>query len=314
MTHCQQCAAPLVSEGLLQGQQVRCAKCAHVFRLGEEQKTSADRLAWRSFWLGLSSLILLFFTGLPAIYYGIRSMLRMRFIKSRPKDRFAAVAGTAMGGCFGVLGSGMVISFVAIIALTILTVNKPEDLEEKRQLYAQAFSNEMPADLFFDRAVCVLRSQYFFDFFDEEESENRSLRVHLVHHKSNFQPMQSQVVVQLRDRSLKIPGKKLVEQNSELLHWSMLNQDIEVRKIVFAMEPDEDARETDSDAELAATSEAELATTSEAEPSTGEVIQYYGICKSPLGFSGMTVIAKQPQVVFTEERIRVLFAELQPIK
>ena len=122
MTKCQQCDATLIADGLPQGQQVRCVKCAHLFRLGEEKKTSADRLAWRSFWLGLSSLLCMFFTGIPAIYYGIRSLLRMRFIKPRPKDRFAAVSGTLMGGCFGMSGA-VIACFAAIIAITLTTVD-----------------------------------------------------------------------------------------------------------------------------------------------------------------------------------------------
>ncbi len=246
MTQCQKCAATLVVEELSPGQQVRCAKCAHVFRLGEEQKTSANRLAWRSFWLGLSSIVLLFFTGLPAIYYGIRSLLRMRFIKSRPKDRFAAVAGTAMGGCFGVIGGAMVVSSAAVIALTILTINRPDTAEEKQQLYAQIFASEMPPELLLDRAISVLNSQHFFDFFDHEEPEKRTVRVHLLHHNTNFQPMRAQVVGQLRDRTLKLPGKKLVEKSSELLSWKMLDQDVEIRKITFDVLPDDQADEAES--------------------------------------------------------------------
>ena len=275
-----------------------------MFRLGEEQKTSADRLAWRSFWLGLSSLVLLFFTGLPAIYYGIRSMLRMRFIKSRPKDRFAAVAGTAMGGCFGVIGGTMIVSFAAIIAITILTVNQPKTAEAKQQLYSQIFASEMPPELLLDRAVSVLNSQHFFDFFDNEEPEQRTIRVHLLHHNANFQPMQTQVVAQLRDRSLKLPGKKLVEKNSELLSWKMLDQDVEIRKTIFEILPDDQAEETES--------ESGSGTAAESESANGVAIQYYGICKSPFGFTGMTVIAKQPQSLFSEEKIRELFASIQP--
>ena len=157
MTQCPKCEATLIADGLAEGQQVRCVQCATLFRLGEEQKTSADRLAWRSFWLGLSSLVFLFLTGIPAIYYGIRSMLRMRFTKPRPKDQFAAVSGTMLGGCFGVIGGGMIVSFAAILGFTLLSVNRPATQEEKLEMYAGVFASDPPA-LHLDRAVSVLQS------------------------------------------------------------------------------------------------------------------------------------------------------------
>lgn len=302
MTTCQKCSAILISDGLPQSQQVRCVKCANVFRLGEEKKTSADRLAWRSFWLGLASLVFIFFTGLPAIYYGIRSLLRMRFTKPRPKDRFAAVAGTMMGGCFGMFGA-FVAAFAAIIAVALSTVDSASTDEEKAQHFSRVFENEMPPELLIEKTVSVLNSQHFFDFVDHEEPEQRTVRIHLLHHNSNFQPLRSQVVVQLRGRIIQIPDHKLVVENSERLTWKMLDQDIEVRKVVYEIQPrkDKDAEDETDPAE-------------DAVSPNGTAIQYYGICKSPLGYTGMSVTVQQPQAVFTEEKIRKMFASLKPIK
>jgi hypothetical protein len=304
MTICQKCNAILIADGLPQGQQVRCVKCANLFRLGEEKKTSADRLAWRSFWLGLSSLVFIFFTGLPAIYYGIRSLLRMRFTKPRPKDRFAAVAGTMMGGCFGLCGA-FVAAFAAIIAITLSTVDSASTEQEKAQHFSRVFENEMPPELLIEKAVSVLNSQHFFDLVDHEEPEQRAVRVHLLHHNSNFQPLRSQVVMQLRGRIMKIPNHELVEKSSERLTWKMLDQDIEVRKVIYAIHPNEDEEEENAQTETESSGDANSA--------DGTAIQYYGICKSPYGYTGMSVTTKQPQAVFTEEKIRELFAALKPI-
>lgn len=313
MTNCRKCDAMLIADGLPQGQQVRCVKCANQFRLGEEKKTSADRLAWRSFWLGLSSLVFIFFTGLPAIYYGIRSLLRMRFTKPRPKDRFAAVAGTMMGGCFGLFGA-FVAAFAAIIAVTLSTIDTADSDEEKAQHYARVFENEMPPELLIEKTISVLSSQHFFDFVDHEEPEQRTVRVHLLHHNSNFQPMRSQVVMQLRSRLIKIPDHKLVSQSSENLTWRMLDQDIEVRKVVYEIQPKEDDEEDYSQTESESDSNSETETESSGDAATDDIaIQYYGICKSPYGYTGMSVTAQQPQAVFTEEKIREMFASLKPI-
>ena len=99
----------------------------------------------------------------------------------------------------------------------------------------------MPPELQLDQSVSVLNSQHFFDFVDHEEPEQRAVHVHLLHHNANFQPWRSQVVVQLRDRTLDNSRLQLDEKSSELLNWKMLDQDIEVRKVVFEIQPDEEA-------------------------------------------------------------------------
>ena len=105
MTECQHCKSKVVTVGLNTGQQIRCANCLTIWTFGKVETDATDRLAWRSFWLGLSSILFLFFTGIPAIYYGVRSLLRMRFVKPKKRDRAAAIAGTTMGGCFGIFVS-----------------------------------------------------------------------------------------------------------------------------------------------------------------------------------------------------------------
>ena len=86
----------------------------------------------------------------------------------------------------------------------------------------------------------------------------------------------------------------------------MLDQDIEVRKVVYEIQPDEEAED--------AQSESESESSSDANSSDGTAIQYYGICKSPFGYTGMSVTTKQPPTVFTEDKIREMFATLKPIK
>ena len=309
MTQCQRCQTTLVADGILTGQRIRCANCSHQFRFGEEEKTSTDRLAWRSFWLGLSSLILLFFTGIPAIYFGVRSLLRMRFTQPRPRDRFAALAGTAMGGCFGLAGGFIVFFSAAVIAATLYTMERAKGPEDVRQLYGQIFQNEMPTDLVAQGGLGVLRSQYFFEFCVRQNDEYPTMEIHLLHNKSAFQQTSAQMLSIFRSNHKGYP-LRLKERNHEQLNWRFVDQDIDIMKIVFEI----GMVEIDSNGKAAnnppTNSPASLALDNQPD-SANTVLQYYGICKSSNTITGMSVLVKQPHPVYTEEKIRELFASMR---
>ena len=58
---------------------LRCGNCGDLIGTGVKANAPREKTASRSLWLGLSSIILLFFTGIPAIYYGIKSLLKKSF-------------------------------------------------------------------------------------------------------------------------------------------------------------------------------------------------------------------------------------------
>jgi len=103
--NCSQCESELLVEIFGTSNPIRCASCGGISIPANEASTQAGRFAWRSLWLGIASIFLLFLTGLPAIWYGVRSLLQMRFVRSQKGDRKAAAAGITLGLLFGIFGS-----------------------------------------------------------------------------------------------------------------------------------------------------------------------------------------------------------------
>jgi hypothetical protein len=112
MIECKQCQSELevTADSRIVNGPLRCAGCGFLFRIGAEY-VSSNRFAWRSLWFGISSILLAFLTGIPAIYYGIRSFIQMARAPARSRDQTAAAVGIMLG-CFGTV-------FVSILALTV---------------------------------------------------------------------------------------------------------------------------------------------------------------------------------------------------
>ncbi len=303
MTNCQQCNTTLVGEGISQGQQVRCAHCSHLFRLGDQASTSADKFAWRSFWLGLVSIIFLFLTGLPAIYYGVKSLLRSRFIQARPIDKAAAVAGTAMGGCFGILGGFTALIAAALAAVVFFTVSTLKDPAEIEQRYSTIFSHELSENLVPSDSVSVFNAQFFFEFSDAAEFKNRTFRLRQSFARAPMQATKGQTMAQLSHFGI---DRNLItkEISSEKLPWTFHGEEISVRKTVSKIVGYEN-----DESELKIDGPPTSADSHAPDPET--VVQYIGFVKQGSRSSGFTAVVYQPNTFYSEEKIKSMIEQMQ---
>ena len=107
LIYCDKCKKDLCAVEIPDDVQFRCSVCGHV---GFQNSSRDDHIqvqsAWWSLWLGLASIVLIFFTGIPAVYLGIKALLKMRYQKVTNLTRFAAVGGVAIGGVWGVMCGG----------------------------------------------------------------------------------------------------------------------------------------------------------------------------------------------------------------
>ena len=142
--NCPECNSVLLAELFPSAASIRCTSCSTIAPRMSATSAEANRFAWRSFWLGLSSIVLLFLTGIPAIWYGVRSLLEMRYVQSQKHDRKAAVAGVSLGVIFGILGSGLLAiigGFALIISFAIVDTVDPQKI---REISESIGSIEMP--------------------------------------------------------------------------------------------------------------------------------------------------------------------------
>lgn len=293
MTDCQTCNSKLVTDGLQPGQRFRCANCEAIFLFGKTEKVPADKLAWRSLWLGLASILLIFFTGIPAIYYGVKSLLRMRFVKSKSSDRAAAVAGIATGGCFGL--------FFGFLALTILTIGlfaylTHEEVEIAAEVQArcdQVFEFEAPEGFKPVKAETVLGIQSSFDFADDRDKIKRSARIHLRKIGSNLQTNKEQLIEALQSKSVNNGFGKV--RSTELLKWQMFGEETDVRKTIFepSTEKENVVRHDGEDYYVL------------------ETHQYFALVRKPEGFYGIVIVFEPENFNLSESDVKAIFENLK---
>lgn len=282
---CQNCESELETSFIASTADVviRCGNCGELF--SPLQNTGAvDKNAWRSLWLGLASLLLFCFTGIPALYFGIKSLLRGRYTRTRPQDRRAAVAGIMLGGLFGIFGSFCVFGFGGAILVAILSNVTTESTEQARYILQGVASMNMPDELVSGRASKTFGSSDF-SFVDDEDSDKRSLRFDFVFFPPAMTGSVATLNSQLRNKQLHTKGtyKKLSE---ELLKWNLGDRTIGVTKIVF-----EETRD---------------------EQPTIEICQYYGYSAVKSGIFGFAFLHSPADSGLTEQRIREFVESITP--
>ena len=115
MSLCQHCQTEIYTESIAGVRNLRCASCGGLNTLvGKATSKNQNRDAWFSFWLGLSSLVMSCLTGIPAVYFGIRALGKMRYQPTSRRAELAAFAGIFLGGIVGTLFIGMFL-FLATI-------------------------------------------------------------------------------------------------------------------------------------------------------------------------------------------------------
>lgn len=142
--NCPQCESPMLVEVFGVANPIRCAACGTISTPPDQNSSEVNRQARRSLWLGVSSIFLLFLTGIPAIWYGVHSLLQMRFIRSTRSDKKAAAAGIALGVVFGIIGT-TVVAVVAGFAIFFMTViEETSDPDRMNEILAEIGSIDVP--------------------------------------------------------------------------------------------------------------------------------------------------------------------------
>ena len=182
---CQACGAELVTDFISEIQSarvlVRCGGCGVIIGSGIDENAPVDKRARWSLWLGISSVLLLFLTGIPAVYLEIRSLLRMRYTSFRLQDRYAAIAGTTLGSIFGVCG-GFCGVFSLVVALALFFSQKTTfNFEQSMVVLSGIAKVEMPEGINQGVAVSAVNTHQF-HFRDAKKKEDATCRIQLVYY------------------------------------------------------------------------------------------------------------------------------------
>lgn len=126
MSSCNHCQAELYTDSIAGVRNLRCAKCNHLNSFVGKSQTNQNRDAWFSLWLGLSSMLLICVTGIPALFFGIRALAKMRYHPTSSRAKTATIVGLA-AGFVGTFVIGLFAAFVGLIGYFIVSTKPIDD-------------------------------------------------------------------------------------------------------------------------------------------------------------------------------------------
>lgn len=187
--------------------------------------------------MGLTSVVLLCFTGIPALWYGVKSLIQMRFSRSQKSDKKAAIAGVALGFLFGVLGTGIAMVVGGSILLFSIFVEETEDPKRIGEILTTIGTIDVPESFEFDEAE-LLKGQFRrVAWKDYSGGEINDGRIRLVRATPNTQIGDPQVYgPSIR---LKLDGDIRIESGTgdrESLSWTFAGKSRSITKIVKSVE------------------------------------------------------------------------------
>lgn len=304
---CPQCESPLVDANrVAPAQLLRCARCAAKFEVdgfdGPARIVQRNFRAWRSFWLGLTSIILLFITGIPAIWYGTRALLEMRHQRTLPRDRTAALVGTGLGFLFGVCLGGCVFLGGVVALLTALTYNESSDPQVVQQAVDKVVAIDVPDIVAPRRSVELLNLQTHATWDDAvEEDAPREVRVRLIFFQKALNMNYSQLGQLLRENRLS-REMDLENRQVETHSWKMCGEPVEIIHEIYDV--------------AGQTSDADASTDVNGRDDNGDstpvkMHRYYGYAVGKNGAVGLSVVELDPPRKLGEPAIRKLFESVQ---
>jgi len=233
--NCPQCKSILLVEVFGNSSPIRCASCGSVTMPTNPKSTVVNRYAWRSLWLGLSSILLLFLTGIPAIWYGVRSLLQMRFVRCQKNDRKAAAAGVALGVLFGIFATGVVAVVGGLFIMTIMMIEETKDPKRMEELLASIGSIDVPDDFRRIEANGFHGQVMAINWKDGTKVEDAQARARLI--SANQRTPGGKVTLSQSRDDFELHNRIEVDSENkqiEKLSWMFAGQNREVEKTIEA--------------------------------------------------------------------------------
>ena len=226
MSKCPRCQSELVVGLVSNQQQVRCARGGSISQPQVEQGTrQVNRAARWSLWLGLSSILLLWITGIPALILGIRALWQMRYKRPTKREKESAIIGTVLGTTFGLLLGGCATGALAM-AITIAINAMPTSTNDPaviRQWMDEVVHLDLPPELEATDAIWLMSTQSFEFNKAGKPYEFPTTQLHVIHIGSllannpgllkSFQDDWAKTNLTVRQ------GHQLI--NSEQLEWNL---------------------------------------------------------------------------------------------
>lgn len=278
--NCQSCQAALLPTTTAREQLVRCGGCGNTFLPLMNEKSAiekTDRMAKWSFWLGLSSLVLLMFTGIPALVLGIRSLRRMRFRAVDRREKFQALTGTLLGLVFGVFGGTCAISIAVLAGYFFSSFEVTSDPEKVKALTDSVATFDNSLELIPMDGVAFLNFKIL-QYADQPKKADAKVRMLLL--EFHMQPNPQQINTILKDKFVGNKSEYLLPY-SEKVDWTT-STGANVKLDIYEHVTDADDR----------------------------VLRYSSLQKSDMSWFGISITFQPTDSGITEEDVKKLFQSL----
>lgn len=281
--NCQACNAMLLPTSTERDQLVRCGDCGSTFLPLMTNKAAlekTDRMAKWSFWLGLSSLVLLMFTGIPALVLGIRSLRRMRFRTVDKREKFQAITGTVLGLLFGVFGGGCAILVAIVIGFFVSTYENTEDPDRVMAIANSVASFDNTLQLDPDSAFKFLNFKIL-QFGERDEEKKRFIaRFSLI--EFHMQPDPRNLRKVLNERFVGLKSDYKFDYTEELDWETQSGGKIKLDVFVHSEYPDM------------------------------KVLRYWSLQNTEMSWFGVSLVHDPTRTQYSEEEVKSLFESVDP--
>ena len=287
---CTHCHSEMVLTRALPDVSIRCSGCGFITEPVEtnDAKVTSDPGARWSLWLGLSSVVLLFITGLPALFLGVRSLLRMKHYEPLKFDRNAAIAGTVLGTIFGVIIGAFAAFVLFVFAITLTTVERTEDPDEVLRNLATFAKLDVPSKLLPTGARNILQTRDV-TFRDHKNGRSATISLEIGYIRSTFGPNTNQLKTTLQNHDFGVDLQRVPSTTSNLT-WKLAGKETTVKKTTMVEEkPDMNGV-------------------------TRKVTRYFGMVTTNQGTYGMVVLLREPNNPLTEADVKKIFESTQAVE
>ncbi|MEM7455485.1 MAG: hypothetical protein AAF456_14125 [Planctomycetota bacterium] len=284
---CAKCSALLVADQSIgKGAYVRCYRCGDSWAR-DEVRINRDRMAWWSLWLGIASIMMICFSGFPAIYFGIRSLMRMKHRRVRPRDRSAAVIGTTFGVFFGIFWGFTVAALGAGFLVARYTSERSEDPERIAEMVSERVSLELPDRYIPNNGLQIMGNQLVARYFDAEDAGDRTSLVMLMYFTPMMHGGAGSVKMTVQEYPMFLLDHESPDlQSEEKFEWEMCGDPVTVTKRIFVQQFDETNLPQ-------------------------SIVNYYCFHTCPSGIYGLRIDSIGEETL-TDEEAREIFASLGP--
>ena len=183
---------------------IRCCQCGKVFSATSNPSGMSNvnpRSVW-SFILGLSSLVCLIFTGIPAILFGMNSLKQIRKSKNQQHGKWLSCIGITSGLVFGVGLTALLLVVVISAGLALLTLEQSGEPAVIRTHLAEVANVELPDDLRLTNSRTVVGIYFIDGEVDHEPRTAPATRFLLVNFPNWLPVLSSQMESQERNKAM----------------------------------------------------------------------------------------------------------------